>query len=203
MQNIFIRAINLNKTEQAIICFFIFLVLCSLLYQFAIFPELKRARSARFQLDFQQNLLNLETAESQHRDALNDSVQKLKDEIARIHNSLFGEAEARAFLKSIYQLINQTGSALTIMTPHNIQEILSTDAQNLKKVKGETPPFMTMPVKIAIRGDYSAVIRLLEKLRQHSKLMTISKLNIATARNPSEVNAEFTLRLYVYEDQEI
>ena len=62
---------------------------------------------------------------------------------------------------------------------------------------------MAMPVKVAIRGDYSEVIRFLGQLQAYGQLMTISKIKIAAAYDPSEVDAEFTLNLYVYEDQEV
>ncbi len=203
------RSLSLNKTEQVLACIVIFMALVSLLYQFAIIPELGHVRAARFQVNFQQDMLNTKVEEAQYRDALNNRIQKLKAEMAQTRRSLFSSDEARDFLRSLSQLIGQTGSTLTIITPYDMQDIPSKSA-SVKRATGKQQTaaaegdgsFMTMPVRIAISGDYSEVIRFLEQLQVNRQLATVSKLKIATAQDPSEVSAELMVNLYVYEDEE-
>ena len=202
------RALNLNKTEQVLVCIFIFLALGSLLHQFTIVPGLRQVRAARFQLKFQQDLLNIGVKQAQHRDALNNRVQELRAKIAQTRRSLFNRDEARGFLRSLPQLTGQTGNVLMIITPYDMQGLPPESADTQRSQKRQRPAavegdrsFMTMPVKIAISGNYSEIIRFLERLQGYGQLTAISKLKIATAQDPSEVDAELMLNLYVYEDQ--
>lgn len=201
---------NINKTEQALICVFVFLTFVTVLYRFSIVPELNRVKAARFQLGFQQDLLEMKSAEAQNRNALINSVQKLRAEMAQTRDSLFSKDEATVFLKSLFQLVRQTGNALITITPYDIQAILPADEVkrgSKKKRRAEEAEghrsFMTMPVKITISGDYNEVIGFLEQLQEHKQLITVSKLKIATGQDPSMVDAELMLNLYVYENQEV
>ena len=56
---------NLNRTEQILIFAAILLAFGLLLYKLMIDPELKRIGAARSQLDSRQDLLNMESKESE------------------------------------------------------------------------------------------------------------------------------------------
>ena len=204
------NSLNLNTTEQVLVCIFIFLALGSLLYRFTIVPELRYVRAARFQFDFQQDLQDAKMATTQYRDALSNKVKGLEVEIAQAKLSLFSRDEARDFQRSLSQLVNQTGSVLMTMIPYNMQDLSPAGAVDQRPGERQqtagvenSMSIMTMPVSIAISGDYGAVVRFLEELQEYRQLMTISELKIATARDPSQVDAELMLKLYVYEDQEV
>jgi Tfp pilus assembly protein PilO len=181
---------NLNRTEQILIFAFILLTFGLLLYKLMIDPELKRIGAARSQLDSRQDLLNMESKGSQHRLPLNARVQELQTEMAAMRELLLSRDEVTDFLRSLSQSTSQTGSALTTIAPHDMDSLLPSD-------EGD---FITVPVEIAINGDYSEMIRFFEQLQECRQLINISRLNIATARDPAGVDAELTLNLYVYED---
>jgi len=204
------RLPNLNKTEQILICVFVFLILVTVFYRFSIVPGLHRIKAARFQLGFQQDLLEIKSAEAQDRNALINNIQKLKAEMAQTKHYPFSEDEATAFLKSLFQLVRQTGNALIAITPYDIQAMPPADevARGSKKKRRATEmegdgAFMTMSANITINGDYSEVVRFLEQLQEHKYLVTVSKLEIATGQVPSNVDAELMLKLYIYENQEM
>lgn len=200
---------NINKTEQVLVCVFVSLGLVMVLYRFSIVPELNRIKAARFQLGFQQDLLEMKSAEAQNHDALINNVQKLMTEMAQTRSSLFSKDEATVFLKSLFQLVRQTGNVLITITPYDIQamppegEVKRGSKKKRREEKEEGDrSFMTMPVKITISGDYSEVVGFLEQLQEHKRLITVSKLKIATGQDPSVVDAELILNLYVYKNQE-
>jgi len=200
-----------NTREQFLICAVILLASGFLLYRFVIFPESKRVGAAHFHLNSQQDLLEMKAEEAQHHSMLSDRVQRLKIAITEARGLLFSRDEAIDFLRSLPQLISQTGSVLVSMEPRDMEHLSSdgATAQGTKKERRVSEmqagrSYMRMPVKIAIRGKYSEIIRFFEPLEGREQPITVSEINIATAAaDPTEVDAQLMLNLYVYEDQEI
>lgn len=192
------RLPKLNKTEQILLYVLVLATLGSLLYRLAIFPELRRIKTARSQLTFRQELVNMEEREIQQRDALINTVRQLETAMGETRKLLFSRDEAVDFLRALPQLTDQTGGVLTSMNSYEMENLSSTCdvAQDSRRI------LMAMPVQVAVRGNYGEIIRFLEQLRERRQLITASKIRVRNAGDPAEVNAEFTLNLYVYEYQE-
>lgn len=201
----------LNTREQFIIYAIILLISGFLLYRFVVSPELKHVSSAHFHLDSQQALLKIKAEEAQHHSILNDRVQQLKTAITETRGLLFSRNEAMGFLRLLPQLISQTGSVLITMEPRDMENLSSGGAAVQRPKQEQQVPeleagwsCMRMPVQVAIRGEYSEIIRLLEQLAEREQLIVVSEIDIATAEDcPAEVDSEVMLNLYVYEYQEI
>jgi Tfp pilus assembly protein PilO len=200
----------LNTREQFIVYAVILLISGFLLYRFVVSPELKHVSAAHFHLDSQQVLLKIKTEEAQHHSILNDRVQQLKTAITETKGLLFSRNEAMDFLRLLPQLISQTGSVLITMEPRDMENLSSGGAVVQGKQEQQVPEpeaewsCMRMPVQVAIRGEYSEIIRLLEQLAEREQLVVVSEIDIATAEDcPAEVDSEVMLNLYVYEYQEI
>jgi Tfp pilus assembly protein PilO len=200
-----------NTREEFLICAVILLASGFLLYRFVVSPELKHIGAARFHLNSEQDLLKVKAEEIEHRSILNDRVQQLKTTMAEAKGIVFSRDEAMDFLRLLPQLITQTGSVLVAMKPRNMKDLPPGSAaiqvtEDEKQIPGVEAgrSFMRMPVQIAIRGRYREIIHFFEQLEERKQLMTVSEINIATAAvDPAEVDAEFTLNLYVREYQRI
>ena len=192
------RFTKLKQTEQIPIYALIFLALGLLLYRFLIYPELERIDKAKAQLNFWQDMLETEARESQHRNVLNVSIERFETELTAARQRLFSRDEAIDFLSSLPDLMSRTGNILTTMISHN--EINISSDQNSNSAEQY---FSQMPVQIAIRGYYSEIIQFFEQLQSKGQLVTVSSLKMETADNPREVDADFTLNIYIYEDEKI
>jgi len=192
-----------NTREQFLICAVILLASGFLLYRFVIFPESKRVGAAHFHLNSQQDLLEMKAEEAQHHSMLSDRVQRLKTAITEARGLLFSRDEAIDFLRSLPQLISQTGSVLVSMEPRDMEH---------PRVRGDGATAQGTEQEqrvseIQAGGSYmrySEIIRFFEPLEGREQPITVSEINIATAAaDPTEVDAQLMLNLYVYEDQEI
>ena len=181
---------NLNRKEQILICAFILLAFGTLLYRLVVFPELRRVDAHRLQLDMQKDLMNMNVQEIQRRNKLDNNIMQLEEAIAAIRDRSFDRDKIANFLKTLPQLVRDTGNVLVSIAP-----------QDMKKPSSPgKSPYITMPVSVAINGHYSEIIRFLRLLHEYKQLISVGGLKIVTASRPSEVNAQITLDLYVYED---
>jgi len=185
---------------------FTLLAIVALLYRLVIFPGYKCMNTALFHLSSQQDLLQVRAEEMRRFQTLTGKIQKLKASMAETNNVLFSKDEATGFLKLLPGLVNQTGSVLINMLPHDMKDVLldTMATGNSEQEPDARRSYMHMPVQIAIRGEYDEIVNFLQRLEEREQLIDVSELSIATAvRSPAEVDASFTINLYVYENQEI
>ncbi len=198
---------DLNKWEISLVYMLILMISAGLSYRFLISPGWKRMSAARFHLNSQRELLQAKTEKVQRLGTMNDEVQGLKMAMAETRERMFSKDETTDFLELLHQVINQTGGVLITMLPHDTMNPLpkqtTEQMQELQDIDTESV-CAQMSIQITIRGEYSEIISFFEQLTACRQLINVSKLNITTApRKPAEVDARFTLNLYVYENSEI
>lgn len=199
---------NVSKREQVLILISIFLASGFLIYRLMIYPGMERLWSARFYLNSQRDIQGVKLSEIQSRGRLNDRLQRLEKEMSETKETLFSIDEATEFLRSLPQMISGTKTALVMMKPGDMKDPIEDNTVRARDTRGKRKssettvesPCMFVPVQIDIRGEYSNIISLCEKLEENKKLVVVSKADLETASdNPAEVDATLTLNIYIHD----
>lgn len=185
---------------------FILLVFATVLYSYAIFPELKRMNIVRSQL----KPLEMGLEGSQHPGMPDSRSQELKTAIEKIEKLMFNIDEAIDFLETLPQVAKDTGNTLVNIKPGSVEIYILGSKDEIKQLNKDLlkellrlkveKPYVVMPLQIIIRGKYSEVIGFFEQIERTRQLIEISGINIVTtAEDLTKIDAKLSLNLYVCE----
>lgn len=148
--------------------------------------------------------------DSQHLQRL---IQNYKDERMRLEAMLFADKDIATFLDMIsdfakssnIRIVDMKAQKISVVKPQT--EIVSDTAimsnkETLGKKKKETGLGLTsIPIKIAIEGNFERTVEFLLSLEKYRQLLTLSNVNIRRGKYPL-LNCNFTLRLYSLKQME-
>jgi Tfp pilus assembly protein PilO len=180
------------------------LVVGYICYKYTISPQLEYLHAAKRQLASQENLLQTRKQKAEDITLLQKKSTKLRSKLDFIQNRLFNDTMANDFLRSLPQLTKETNNNLTYIKFFK-KEIISIgdtlrNPSEEAMTEGEVSYFEKLPIQLTIRGKYVNIIKLLDRIGNYEKLISISSLQIDTDEKTLP-EIELRLKIFLYIDQ--